>query len=210
MSKYVVEYISTFFLVLTILCTVNSDSGSELAPIAIGAILTGLIYAGYQISGAHFNPAVTIAVWIRGKCAGSEIAPYIISQLLGAGTAAAVGSFLFDLKGTGGVEMNIAQGMMAEFLGTFALVWVILFVATTESISKNSYYGLSIGLVVTGSAYAFGGFGTFGCFNPAVALGFFLGGFITPISLLFILVSNLIAGALAAWTFKSIYSPKGE
>src|ERR1700739_3294819 len=89
MKKYVAEFIGTFFLVLTIGCTVIGNGAGALAPLAIGASLMVMVFAGGHISGAHYNPAVTLAVWMRGKCPTGDVVPYIISQLVGAGLAAA-------------------------------------------------------------------------------------------------------------------------
>lgn len=70
MKKYIVEFIGTFFLVLTIGFTVLEPGAGAMAPLAIGSALMVMIYAGGHISGAHYNPAVTLAVWMRGRCAG--------------------------------------------------------------------------------------------------------------------------------------------
>src|SRR5262245_42643042 len=84
MKKYIVEAMGTFFLMLTIGLCVNTPGAGSMAPIAIGAILMVMIYAGGHISGAHYNPAVTLAVWMRGKCPTSDVAPYMVAQFLGA------------------------------------------------------------------------------------------------------------------------------
>ena len=76
MNKYIVEFVGTFFLVLTIgLAVIPPGDAGTLAPLAIGAVLTVMVYAGGHVSGAHYNPAVTLAVWLRGKCEGKDIAP---------------------------------------------------------------------------------------------------------------------------------------
>jgi len=82
MPKYVIEFIGTFFLVLTIALAVGWDS--TIAALAIGSMLMAMVYMGGHISGAHYNPAVTVAVAIRGKCPKSDVVPYIAAQLLGA------------------------------------------------------------------------------------------------------------------------------
>ena len=93
MKKYFVEFVGTFFLVLTIVLTINGTAGN-MAPLAIGSILMVMVFAGGHISGAHFNPAVTLGVWIRGKCDGKDVPGYVIAQLLGAVLAATLGKFL--------------------------------------------------------------------------------------------------------------------
>ena len=66
-SKLMAEFIGTFFLALTICTAAIRGSAEEYAPFAIAATLMVMIYAVGHISGAHFNPAVTVAVWLRGS-----------------------------------------------------------------------------------------------------------------------------------------------
>ena len=94
MNKYVAELIGTFFLVLTIGCTVIGHGAGPFAPLAIGSALMVMIFAGGHISGGHFNPAVTLGVWLRGKCEAKDVAPYMIFQIMGAVLAALVVKFL--------------------------------------------------------------------------------------------------------------------
>ena len=96
MRKYIVEFIGTFFLVLTIGQTVIGVTGpaAALAPLAIGSALMVMIFAGGHISGGHFNPAVTLAVTLRGKCSWVDAPVYMIAQVLGALGAGAVVLYL--------------------------------------------------------------------------------------------------------------------
>src|SRR5262245_59516888 len=86
MKNYLTEFIGTFFLVFTIGLAVLS--GSALAPFAIGAALMVMVYAGGHVSGAHYNPAVSLAVMLRGKLDAKEFVPYVLAQLLGSIVAA--------------------------------------------------------------------------------------------------------------------------
>src|SRR6188474_1392455 len=88
MPKYVVEFIGTFFLVLTI--GFAGASAGDMAPLAIGATLMVMIFAGGHVSGAHFNPAVTLAVCLRGKCPQTDVVPYWVAQVAAAALAAGV------------------------------------------------------------------------------------------------------------------------
>ena len=89
MKKYLTEFIGTFFLVLTVgMCVIEPGAGS-LAPIAIGSALMVMVYAGGHVSGGHYNPAVTLAVLLRGKCPASDVPGYWASQVVG-GVAAAL------------------------------------------------------------------------------------------------------------------------
>src|SRR5881227_3168394 len=94
MTKYVAELIGTFFLVLTIGCSVIGQGAGPLAPLAIGSALMVMIFAGGYISGGHFNPAVTLGVWLRGKCDTKDVAPYMMFQIIGAVLAAIVVKYL--------------------------------------------------------------------------------------------------------------------
>src|SRR6201982_3055867 len=94
MNKYLAELIGTFFLVLTIGCTVIGHGAGALAPLAIGSALMVMIFAGGHVSGGHFNPAVTLGVWLRGKCEAKDVVPYMIFQIVGAVLAASVVNFL--------------------------------------------------------------------------------------------------------------------
>src|SRR6202167_4305796 len=142
MNKYLAEFIGTFFLVLTVGCTVIGHCAGPLAPLAIGAALMVMIFAGGHISGGHFNPAVTLGVWLRGKCETKHVAPYMTFQIMGGVLAALVVRFL---KG-GGVVAPLhpatVPALLAEFLFTFALVYVVLNVAPAKGTSVNSFYGL--------------------------------------------------------------------
>src|SRR4029077_15430906 len=84
MNKYIAEFIGTFFLVLTIGCTVIGSGAGAFAPLAIGSALMVMVFAGGHISGAHFNPAVTLGIWLRGKCEGKELAAIAVKLLKGA------------------------------------------------------------------------------------------------------------------------------
>src|SRR5258707_3613409 len=88
MNKYIAEFIGTFFLVLTIGCTGIGAGSGVIAPLAIGAALMVMVFAGGHISGAHYNPAVTLGVLIRGRLNVPDVLPYILAQLAAAPTAA--------------------------------------------------------------------------------------------------------------------------
>ncbi|SRR5581483_9096658 len=201
MKKYLVEFIGTFFLVLAIGMAVVIPGLGNFAPLAIGLALMVIVYAGGHISGAHYNPAVTIAVWLRGRCATSDIAPYIAAQLLGSIAASHVALYLKDNQVLTPSEMNVTHAFIAELLGTFALVYVILNVATAKSTAGNSFYGLAIGMTVAAMAFAFGGISG-GVFNPAVAVGVTIMHLAKLSNIWIYLVANFGAAIIAALTFK--------
>ncbi len=168
MKRYVTEFVGTFFLVFTI--GMVSVAGSAGAPIAIGGMLMVMVYMGGPISGAHYNPAVSLAVLLRGSMSKSDLVPYIAAQLLGATIASAVVVVLTGSTFAPAPSAGPLQAVAAEALVTFALALVVLNVATVESTKGNSYYGLAIGFTVLAGASAVGNFSG-GAFNPAVGIG---------------------------------------
>src|SRR4029079_18741826 len=155
MKKYIVELIGTFFLVLTIGCVVAKpkDAG-DFAPLAIGSMLMVMIFAGGHIAGAHQPPAVTLAVWLRGKCPTADVPGYIIAQIAGAAGAAGLVLFLKGMQPPTAAVSSVLHALLAEFVFTFALCYVVLNVATAKGTSGNSFYGLAIGFTVLVRGYA--------------------------------------------------------
>ena len=164
MKKYSIEFIGTFFLLL--ISALADD------PIAIGLGLAVLCYIGGHISGAHYNPAVSIAMVIRGEINKIECSKYIISQVLGAIAA----SFIYFLISDKVFEIQpndnttLSQFLIAEFIFTFLLVITILFVATHPKLKGNQFYGAAIGLSVMTSQYSIGEISS-SALNPAISIG---------------------------------------
>lgn len=202
--KLLVEIIGTFFLVFTIGQVVIAPGAGDLAPLAIGLVLTALVYAGGHISGAHYNPAVTLAVWMRGRATVAEAAGYWGSQVIGAALAAlAVGVLKGDGPAGTVLQPDVGAALFAEFLFTFALAYVVLNVATAKGNEGNSHYGFAIGATVMAGAYAVGGISG-GAFNPAVAVGITMLGVSAAANLWIFLVANLAGGAAAALVFNAL------
>jgi aquaporin Z len=201
MNKYLTEAIGTFMLVLTIGCTVTVGPAT-LAPLAIGSVLMVMVYAGGHVSGAHYNPAVTVAVWLRGRCAAADVGPYIAAQLTGAIAAAAVVRFLRPDVAIAPHTPNIARALAAEGLFTFALAYVVLNVATAKANAGNSFYGMAIGFTVMAGALAVGDISA--AFNPAVAVGITVLGLTDWAHLWIYMVGCFGGAALAAAVFKFI------
>ena len=206
MNKYVVEFIGTFFLVFTIGNVVIEPGAGNLAPLAIGGVLMVMIYAGGHISGAHYNPAVTLAVYLRGKCDAKDVGPYIGAQIAAGAVAAGLVLFLKGDAQITAMELALPQAILAEVLFTFALAFVILNSATAKGTDGNSFYGLAIGFTVMAGAYAVGGVSG-GVFNPAVAVGISVMGLSSWANIWVYLVANLAGGALAAVVFKFVNPP---
>jgi aquaporin Z len=203
MPKYATEFIGTFFLVLTIGCTGIAAGPGVIAPLAIGSVLMVMVYAGGHVSGAHYNPAVTLGVYMRGRCPAADAAPYMAAQLGGAIAAAAIVLFFKTGESVTPFDAPAVPALAAEFLFTFALVYVILNVATAKATSGNSYFGLAIGFTVLAGAFAVGDVSG-GAFNPAVAVGASTLGLLPWSNLWIYLVADLLGGAIAAVMFKAI------
>lgn len=173
MNKLVTEFVGTFFLVLTIVLSIAQ--APTYAPFAIGLMLMAMVYMGGPISGAHYNPAVTIAVWLRKKITTGEALPYMAVQLLAAVIAGLLGQYLVGkvIAPAPAPDPTFFKPWVIEILLTFALVLVVLNVATVKRAHGHSYYGVAIGLTVTAAAIV-GGTISGGAFNPAVGLGLIL------------------------------------
>jgi aquaporin Z len=203
MNKYIAEFIGTFFLVLTVGCTVIPGAAGVIAPLAIGAALMVMVFATGHISGGHLNPAVTLAVFLRGKCPAGDVVPYWISQVLAAIAAAFVAMYLTGKSGTPMEIKSVPVAFVAEFLFTFALAFVVLNVATAKGTSNNSFYGLAIGLTVMTGAFAVGAISG-GAFNPAVAVGIGVMKLVNISQIWIHIVADLLGAAVAALMFRIV------
>ena len=207
MNKYIIEFLGTFFLVLII--------GLSQNPVAIGLGLAVLVYMGAHISGAHYNPVVSLAMLINNQIELKEFSFYLASQLLGSVVAT---YFIILLGNDFNVVSNtndISSFFVAEILFTFLLVFVILNVALNKNLKGNQFYGLAIGLTVTAGAFAVGNISG-GVFNPAVSFGPSLFSFIDPQVVgtnvsssdffIYYLISGIIGSVIASYLYKKVYS----
>ena len=202
-QKLTTEFIGTFFLSLTICTAAVYGSAGEYAPFGIASTLMVMIYAGGHISGAHYNPAVTVSIYLRGACEKDEVLPYIASQVIGAISAALiVENLLFpDAFSPAAAELG-TDAVVAELLFTFALAYVILNVATTESTSGNGYYGAAIALVVFAGAITVGSI-SLASFNPAVTSALIVSGKLGLADSWMHFVPQFIGAILATYVYKS-------
>ena len=204
-QKLTTEFIGTFFLSLTICTAAVYGSAGEHAPFGIAATLMVMIYAGGHISGAHYNPAVTVSIYLRGACDKDEVLPYIASQVIAAVSAALVVENLF--ANTLPIQSPVAfelgnEAVVAELLFTFALAYVILNVATTESTSGNGYFGAAIALVVLAGAITVGSI-SLASFNPAVTSALIVSGKLTLADSWMHFVPQFVGAVLATYVYKS-------
>jgi aquaporin Z len=197
--KLAVEFIGMFIFVFTVGMVTNKTGAGPLAPLAIGSILMVMVFAGGHVSGGHFNPAVSTAVFVRGRMAANELIAYIATQLVAAMIAGLV------VRYVGGRESHIAVAssgkmLISEFIFTFALAWVVLHVATARGTHGNSFYGLAIGFTVVAGAYSVGGVSG-GAFNPAVAVGAMVTGLLQWGNIWIYAIADLLGATAAAYAF---------
>ena len=202
-QKLTTEFIGTFFLSLTICTAAVYGSAGDYAPFGIAATLMVMIYAGGHISGAHYNPAVTVSIYLRGACEKDEVLPYIVSQVIAAVSAAiVVESLLFpDALSPEMADLG-TDAVVAELLFTFALAYVILNVATTESTSGNGYYGAAIALVVLAGAITVGSI-SLASFNPAVTSALIVSGKLAIADSWMHFVPQFVGAIMATYVYKS-------
>ena len=204
MKKIIVEFIGTFFLVLTIGLAGINPGIDALVPLVIGSVLMVMVYAGGHVSGAHYNPAVTIAAAIRGACKRSEVVPYITAQVFGALAAGLVVGFFRYEEVAAPITFNSIPALLtAEFLFTFALCYVVLNVATSKSTNGNSYYGLAIGFTVMVGVFCVGPISG-GVFNPAVAVGLISQNILSIGSAWLYFLAQFAGAVLAAFVYKVV------
>eukprot|EP00029_Vermamoeba_vermiformis_P008841 TRINITY_DN4244_c0_g1_i1.p1 TRINITY_DN4244_c0_g1~~TRINITY_DN4244_c0_g1_i1.p1 ORF type:complete len:282 (-),score=75.14 TRINITY_DN4244_c0_g1_i1:151-996(-) len=212
-SNFIMEFLGVFFLVFTVGC--NVAVGSGLAPISIGVILCSVIYSGGYVSGAHFNPAVSLAVYLRGrKMSLYNTLFYMGAQLLAGVIAAWICYGMFGVAwALPGPTLPPFWGpwraLVAEFFFTAALSHAVLHTGTRQD--NNNFYGLAIGFVVLAGASAIGPISG-GGMNPAVVTGFALvealaGNSTEPNAKWFWLywIAEMLGGAFAAGLYRAIH-----
>jgi aquaporin Z len=196
--KVAVEFIGTFLLMFTI--GMALATAGNLAPLAIGAVIMVLVFAGGHISGGHYNPAISLAVLLRGKLPARDYIPYVVAQCVAAILAGLLVRALNYAPATTMAVAGTGKMLIVEFLFTFALCYVVLNVATAKDTENNSFYGLAIGFTVAAGAFAVGSVSG-GAFNPAVALGASVLGAFAWSHIWIYLLANLAGGAVAAGAY---------
>jgi aquaporin Z len=199
--RLLVEFIGVLILVFTVgMATEPANAaGVGLAPIAIGSVLMVLVFAGGPVSGGHYNPAVSTAVFLRGKLTAKDYGAYVLVQLC-AGVLAGLLVTVAGGKQSAGATAGVGKMLIVEALFTFTLAYVVLSVATTKATAGNSYFGLAIGFVVVVGAISVGWISG-GAFNPAVALGATVLGAFTWSHIWVYVVADLAGAAAAAGAF---------
>ena len=199
--KYAVEAIGSFFLTFVVVVSVLSHS--TFTPLAAGAALMVMIYAGGHISGGHYNPAVTMGALVRGRIGPVEAVGYWIAQVAGGVIAGWIARAVVNPPAVATLALTghaAPAAAVAELVGTFALAYVMLNVATSKDQPGNGFFGLAIGFTVAAGAFAVGGISG-GVFNPQVALGGATGGVFAWSTIWIYIVVQLGAGIIAGLAF---------
>jgi aquaporin Z len=207
--KYVVEFFGTFFLVMVI-CMMSGSGNDPFSAMAAGVMLVAMTYAGFALSGAHFNPAVSVAIYLRGKLNSGDLLPYIVSQFLGGILAAMLAGFLLTSESVDAIapkELEIVPALIAEFLGTLLFVFVFLNLSSAKKTSGNSYYGLAIGFTFMAGLFTFGSISG-GAFNPAIALGITMANLTSWETIWIFPLANFVGGVLAAFLSQYVNGPE--
>jgi aquaporin Z len=202
--NYVVEVIGTFFLVFTVAVSVLTHSAYT--PLAAGAVLMVMVYAGGHISGGHYNPAVTMAALWRGRIGLANASAYWIVQFAAAVIAGVLARAVVNPAAVTTLHLSghaLSATAVVEFLFTFALCYVVLNVATSKDQPGNSFFGLAIGFTVLAGAFAVGGISG-GAFNPAVTLGAAVGGLFAWSTLWVYIAVQAAAGIAAGLAFRAL------
>lgn len=194
-NKLIAEFIGTMFLVTAALLG---------GGVAAAATLCLCIYAMGHVSGGHFNPAVSVGVFLRGRSSQRELIEYVIAQFAGALVAFVLWRIISggNPEGHAAPKVVFGKGLIGEFLGTFLLVFTVLQVATTKALANNQFYGAAIGLCVIGGGAIAGAAGSGGALNPAVGLGIVLSGGKEFAAIAVYLLGCLGGGAAAAIVFR--------
>jgi len=204
-NALIAEFIGTFFLYLIIGLCVTPPGSTVLTPLAVGIGLAALVYSCGHLSKAHFNPATTITYLVAGTHAKKAFLPFVTVIFAGA-TLAALCISILNPEGLGTVStitIHYPRVILAEFLFTFALMWVILNVAIAKGTANNAFYGIAIGAIVAAGAYAVGPI-SFAAFNPAVTLSLSMNGFLPWSALPVYWVTQAVAATAAGLLFRSM------
>jgi aquaporin Z len=169
-NKLIIEFLGTFFLCLAAILASN--------PLAVPAVLCAMIYMGGNISGAQYNPAVSLAIFLRKKLTTKRLFGYIAVQFLAAILAASIVGILHGHSAERSKEIvealgeNIFSGAgigwFGEAAGTFILAFVVLMVGTSRRTAGNSYFGIAIAFTVFAMGSTFAPLGL--ALNPAVQI----------------------------------------
>lgn len=205
MHKYVTELIGAFFLSLVFNATVHAGIGT-IAALALGGVLIGLIVAGSRVSGAHYNPAVSLGALVAGRMKFSEFIYYQGFQIIGAIVGSFIGGFILRTQGIlidQARPIEILPGILVEFLGTFAWVYVWLHATAHFGDEKKGHHAWAIGFTFMAIYLAFYPVSGGAC-NPGLAISLGVDGSVHYFDLWIHLVGEFFGAISAASVFIAI------
>lgn len=208
--RYSAEFLGTFFLVIAVEMALAEGHGAA-ASLGIGVLLVALTYVFAHISGAHFNPAITIAVYLRGKMHTGDVLPYVLAQFLGSTLATLLAGFFLQALAhppLPATEVPVVPALLAECFGALLLVIAYINMFLTYRTAGNTFFGLVMGLTYAGCLAMFVPISA-GAFNPAVALGLVMAEFVSWSSIWIFALANFLGGVLAAFLAQYINGPEG-
>ncbi|MCL6525172.1 MAG: aquaporin [Thermoflavifilum sp.] len=204
MKNWFIEFIGTFFLVLTMLLSWHHSL--ELSALATGAMMMAIVYLGGRVSEGYFNPGISLGVAMQKRFSFGRMIAYWIAQFVAAICAALIGWLLIGhpqivVQQLG--QLDIVRGLVAEFLFSFVLVLTVLATAVSSRSAGNSYFGLAIGFVLFAGIASTGSLSG-GAFNSATGLGLCLFGLSAWFNIWIYIVGNLLGGIIAGLVYKAI------
>lgn len=209
--KLTAEFIGTFFMTaVSVLAIKNANIGAY-TPLAVGSLYIALIYAAHRLSGAHYNPAITLGIFMRGYMTVNQAVAYIATQIVAAIFAVfAAEAMLHDIIPAANLpfQPEIVPGLLSEFFGSFILIYVALSVTQQNVNNTNGYFGAAIGLTLMACLYTFGSVSG-GAFNPALSIANCIGEVFTWEKLWIYLLGQLLGAAVAAIIYRFLQQ-KGE
>jgi aquaporin Z len=204
-KKIIIEFIGTFFLMLICTMLLKSAKATGFEGLVIGALYMALVYANQASSGAFFNPAITLANFIKGLMTLNELVAYVATQLIAAIFAIYSADAMLQGIATGNdnlpLRIDPLPSFLAEFFGTFLLVYVFLSVSAAIKNQNNSFFGAALGGTLVAISYAFAPVSG-GAFNPAIAIGYCIGNIAEWSTSWTYFVGELLASVVATIIFK--------
>ncbi len=205
MKKFLMEGIGTFVLVILI-TLVHRNSAGEFPPLAYGSALAALWYVGGQLSGAQYNPAISLAALMQGKLERWDFPYYVLAQIIGGLLAALLAAFLIRSSGNADLVLRKYEpitAVFAEAIGAFVLTLIYLGISNWPTEKAQGFGGLAVGLAAVAGVYAFSGL-TIAAFNPVIVLGLTING-ISAWGDVWISLGGTVIGAAAGASLSKVF-----
>ena len=202
LKKCFIEFLGTFLIAFSILCSLAFQLNHLIIPIIVGAIILSVMYAGAPISGGNFNPAISITSLFIGRMGSKKTLLYCLFQILGACYAALMVLLLSSsIKSLTPLDFPIPTQFVGETIFTTAFILIFCFAYLSKRVQGNNYFGLAIG------SAAFAGISMLSSvclavFNPAVTISIALLGLATSKTIIWGLIAQLISILIATALFK--------